>query len=206
MKRLPLAAIALSAAGQALCGEPADEAFARFKLCFQWDGAARVECLDRLARDLYGPSSPTAAPADGGNWVISETTSPLDYSPQITAAIPSEPAVKDAPSSFAIRCRGQRTELLVSTLGSWRPSNRGEFKVAYRINDQPAVEDRWVSFAGGRSAVFKGDVVGLLRSLPEGGQISIRVYDWQGPAHDATFQIAGVDAVRQRIAAACKWQ
>src|SRR5204863_7436652 len=27
------------------------------------------------------------------------------------------------------------------------------------------------------------------RSLREGGQLSISVYDWQGPAHEATFQI-----------------
>jgi len=39
-------------------------------------------------------------PANGGNWVVSETTSPVDYSPQITAAIAAEAIVKDAPSSF----------------------------------------------------------------------------------------------------------
>jgi hypothetical protein len=129
----------------------------------------------------------------------------VDYSPQFTAAISSESAVKDAPTLFSIRCRGQRTELLVSTAGSWRPSSNGEFKVSYRINDQPAVEGRWAAIAGGRTAVFIGDVVQFLRSLPEQGRISISVYDWQGPAHDATFQFSGLDDVRRKIAEACKW-
>src|SRR3989440_230800 len=107
----------------------------RFRAAQAW-----LECLDKLSRELSGERAPPSAQPNGGSWVISETTSPVDYSPQVTAAIASETAVKDAPSSFAIRCRGQRTEVLVSTIGSWRPSNSGELKVVYRINDQPAVE------------------------------------------------------------------
>ena len=205
MKRLPLAAMALASVSQVVCGQPADDAIARFKSCLQWEGAARVQCLDKLSRELAGGSAPAPAQPSGGNWVISETTSPVDYSPQITAAISSETAVKDAPSLFSIRCRGQRTELLVSTGGTWRPSNTGELRVAYRINGQPAVEERWAAFAGGRGAVSKGDVTQFLQSLREGGQLSISVYDWRGPAHEATFQIPELDFVRQRISAVCKW-
>jgi hypothetical protein len=197
--------MALASLSQAVCAQPADDAFARFKSCLQPDGAARRECLEKLSQELSGAPAPAPARPSGSNWVISETTSPVDYSPQITAAISSESAVKDAPTLFSIRCRGQRTELLVSTAGSWRPSSNGEFKVSYRINDQPAVEGRWVAIAGGRSAVFIGDVVQFLRSLPEQGRISISVYDWQGPAHDATFQFSGLDDVRRKIAEACKW-
>jgi len=206
MRRAPLAAIALASLSQMVCAQPADDAVARFKSCLQWDGAARLECLDKLSRELSIASTPAAVPVIGANWVISETTSPVDYSPQITAAISSDTAVKDAPSSFAMRCRGARTELLVSTIGSWRASNNGEVKVSYRINDQPAVEERWAVVASGRSAVFQGsDVIQFLRSLPEQGRISFRVYDWQGPPHDATFQFSGLDDVRRKIAEACKW-
>jgi hypothetical protein len=129
----------------------------------------------------------------------------VDYSPQITAAILSASAVKDAPSSFAVRCRGRRIELLVSTIGSWRPSNNGEFKVAYWIDDQPAVEEQWAAFAGGRGAIFKGEVTRFLTPLREGGRLSIRVYDWEGPPHDATFQLSGLEDVRRRLGAVCKW-
>ena len=205
MRRVPVAAIAFASLSQVVCAQPSDDAVARFKSCLQWDGAARMECLDKLSRELSGASVSAAALPTGGNWIVSETTSPLDYSPQITAALSSESAVKDAPSSFAMRCRGARTELLVSTVGSWRPSNNGEVKVSYRLNDQPWVEERWAAIAGGRSAVFQGsDVIQFLRSLPEQGRISISVYDWQGPAHEATFQLFGLGEVRRKIAAACK--
>ena len=207
MTRLPLAAVALAGLSQAVCGQPMDDAVARFKACLQWEGAARLECLDKLTRELSVVSAPApaVAPAGGDNWIVSETTSPLDYSPQTTAAIAAEAAVKDAPSSLAIRCRGRRTEFLVSTTGAWRPSTAGELRVAYRIDDQPAIEERWAAFAGGRSAVFKGDVIQFVRSLPERGRLSIRVYDWQGPPHEATFQLAGLADVRRKIAAACQW-
>jgi len=45
----------------------------------------------------------------------------------------------------------------------------------------------------------------FLRSLPGQGRISFRVYDWQGPPHDATFQFSGLEDVRRKIAEACKW-
>ena len=181
-------------------GQPTDDADTRFKSCLQLDGAARGECLETIARELSGASAP--AQPSGGNWVITETTSPVDYSPQITAAISSGSAVKDAPSSFAIRCRGQRTELLVATTGSWRPSSNGLLKVVYRINEQSAVEGQWS--AGGRGAIFKGDATQFLQSLREGGRLSISVYDGQGLAHEATFQMSGLDYVRRKIAAVCK--
>ena len=200
MKRLPLAALALASVSQVVCGQPAGDANARFKSCLQLDGAARGQCLETIARELSGASAP--AQSNGGNWVISETTSPVDYSPQITAAISSGSAVKDAPSSFSIRCRGQRTELLVATTGSWRPSSNGIFKVIYRINEQPVVEGWWS--AGGRGAIFRGDANQFLQSLRDGGRLSISVYDAQGVAHEATFQMSGLDHVRRKIAAVCK--
>jgi hypothetical protein len=205
VKRLPLAAIALAGVSQVVCGQPGDDTIARLKSCLQLEGAVRADCLDKLSREMSAERPPVPAQPTEGNWIISETTSPVDYSPQITAAISSESAVKDAPSSFSIRCRGGRTELFVSTIGSWRPSNNGEFKVAYRINEQPAVEEQWAAFAGRRGALFKGDVTKFLRSLLEGGQLSIRVFDWQGPPHEATFQMSGFDVVRQKFAPVCKW-
>ena len=43
------------------------------------------------------------------DWVVSETTSPVDYSPLVTAFIRSTSQVKDAPNTLTIRCLGKRT-------------------------------------------------------------------------------------------------
>lgn len=204
MRGVALGALALAGLCQVVCAQPTDDALARMKTCLRSDGPARLECVDSLWWELTGESTPAPVPPGGENWIVSETTSPVDYSPQITAAILSYSAVENAPSSLAIRCRGTRTELSVSTAGSWRASGADEFRVAYRINDQPIVETRWAASTGGRTAVFRGDAILFLQALPDDGRISIRVYDWQGPAHEATFQLNGLDAVRQKLAAACK--
>jgi hypothetical protein len=139
------------------------------------------------------------------NWIISETTSPVDYAPVMTAAIRLPFTVKHAPNTFAIRCRGGRTELLVRTEGTWRASRTREVQVDYQINDQPLVKLTWTASPDGKTAIYRDDAVGLLQSLPDGARLKINVLDEPGPSHEATFQLTGLDAVREKIAVACKW-
>ena len=155
---------------------------------------------DRPARAVDSPSKPADT-----NWIVSETTSPVDYAPLTTAAIRLPFSVKDAPTTFAMRCRGRRTDLLVRTEGTWRASRGGEVQVDYQINDQRSVRLAWTASTDGKTASYKDDAAGFLQSLPEGGRLKISVLDGSGPGHEATFQLAGLDAVREKIAAACKW-
>jgi hypothetical protein len=146
---------------------------------------------------------PSKSPAT--NWVVSQTTSPVDYTPLITAAIRLPSSEKHAPDTLAIRCRGRRTELVVRTAGTWRLSRSGDVQVDYQINDQPSVKQAWAASADGRTAIYKDDPVGLLQSLPDGARLKINVFDGPDSGHEATFQLGGWDAVREKIAAACKW-
>jgi hypothetical protein len=139
------------------------------------------------------------------NWIVSETTSPVDYSPLTTAVIRSTTGSQDAPNILAIRCLGPRTEVLVRTEGTWRASRSGTLQVDYQINDQPLVRLQWIASADGKTATYKDDAVGLFQSLPEGARLKINVRDGAGSGHEATFQLAGLDAVRKRIAVPCKW-
>jgi hypothetical protein len=155
---------------------------------------------DRPARAVDSRSKPADT-----DWLVSETTSPVDYAPLTTAAIRLPFSVKDAPTTLAMRCRGRRTDLLVRTEGIWRVSRAGEVQVDYQINDQPSVRLAWTASTDGKTASYKDDAAGLLQSLPEGGRLKISVRDGPGPSHEATFQLAGLDAVREKIAVACKW-
>jgi hypothetical protein len=148
---------------------------------------------------------PPDARALDADWVVSETTSPVDYSPAISAVIRSTSVQKDAPNALTIRCRQLRTELMLRTEGTWRISRASEVLVVYQINDQPFVSLQWAASADGKAAIYKDDAVNLLRSLPEGARLKINVLDGPGPGHDATFQLTGLDAVRKKIAMACKW-
>jgi hypothetical protein len=158
-----------------------------------------------VSPDLRAGAVDVPSKPPNSNWVVSETTSPVDYTPLITAAFRLPSDVKDAPNTLAIRCRGLRTELLVRTEGTWRTSPAGEIQVAYQINDQPLVKLPWTASADGKTASYKGEAVGLLQSLPEGALLKINVLDGPGSGHEATFQLAGLDAVLERIAVACKW-
>jgi Type VI secretion system VasI, EvfG, VC_A0118 len=198
-------AMALSIASQAVCSQPTDDFISRLKACFQLERDLQAECLENLSRELDNKNSQNYAEPAAPSWIVSETTSPVDYSPMITATTSSQSVAKDAPATFIIRCRGRRTDLLVSTEGSWRASRANELQVDLRVNDQPAVRTQWIVSSDGRTATFKDDAVRFLRLLPEGGRIMVRVSDWQGVAHEASFQLTGLDAIRQKIAAACKW-
>jgi hypothetical protein len=203
--RVWLVGVALSILSQEVCSQPADDAISRLKACFQLERALQSECLENLSRELANKNNQNSAEPATPSWIVSETLSPIDYSPMITATTSSQPVAKDAPAIFSIRCRGQHTDLLVSTEGSWRASRANEVQVDLRVNDQPALRTQWIASPDGRTAIFRDDAVRFLRSLPEGGRITVSVSDWQGVAHEASFQLIGLDAIRQKIAAACKW-
>ena len=152
------------------------------------------------ARSADASSKPPDA-----DWIVSQTTSPIDYTPLITAVIRLPFTVKHAPTTLAMRCRGGRTEFLVRTEGTWRASRAREVQVDYQINDQPVVKLAWTVSADGRTAIYKDDPVALLQSLPEGARLKIDVRDEPGASHEAAFELTGLDAVREKIAAACKW-
>jgi len=190
----------LSSLSQAVCAQTGD-AIDRLKACSQFEGMERLKCVDELLQEV----APDSTQPQGPNWIISETTSPVDYRPQITALTTARASSPDAPSSLAIHCRAQRTELIISTTGSWKQATDGVVKVVYRINQEPPVEQRGKTAETGRSLAFQGDVVRFLRSMPDSGQILVKVYAGKTPPYESTFQLVGLDPVRRKIAAACNW-
>ena len=142
-----LAVTVLSSLSQALCAQAGD-AVDRLKACSQFEGMERLKCVDELLGGMV--EKPDSTQPQGTNWIISETTSPVDYSPQIAALTTARASSQDAPSSLTIQCRAQRTELIISTKGSWKPATEGEVKVVYRNNEEPSVEQRWRPTKTGR--------------------------------------------------------
>jgi hypothetical protein len=176
------------------------------------DRSNREETVGRGDAEKTARASPNEPPTGSAQdqpadtaWVVSETTSPVDYSPFITAVIHSTSNVKDAPNTLAVRCRGLRTELLLGTEGTWRAPRASEIHVNHQINDQPLVRLQWTVSADGKTVSYKDDAVGLLQSLPEGARLKISVFDSQGLGQEATFQLTGLDSVRKKIGSACKW-
>jgi hypothetical protein len=73
-----LIATALSSLSQAVRAQTGD-AVDRPKACLQFEGRERLKCVDELVEIA---ETPAPAHPHGPNWIISETTSPVDYKPR----------------------------------------------------------------------------------------------------------------------------
>ena len=90
-----LALTVLSSLSQDVCAQAGD-AVDRLKACSRFEGMERLKCVDELLQEMAEPPAP--AQPRSPNWIISETTSPVDYRPQITALTMAPASSQDAPS------------------------------------------------------------------------------------------------------------
>jgi hypothetical protein len=151
------------------------------------------------------PPVAQAPAAEASRWTVSETSSPVDYSPLLTASILARAETGVAPTELVVRCRGRRSELGLRMGAAPRASRGGEIPVAYQLNDQPMVKLRWTASADGKTVNYKGDAAALLQSFSEGARLKIIVSDASGRDTEAAFNLAGWNAIRDKVAAACMW-
>jgi hypothetical protein len=196
------AAIPLSVAFEVASGvafaQTASDPMAQLRACSLMERAERLECLEKLSRAIAPPPRPAAG---DDNWMVSETTSPVDYAPIMAATTSSRGGSNGASMQLSIRCRGGRTELVVSGPAV----SREHYAISYRINDDQPVQLAAGSPSSGTGVAFTGDVVRLLQSVPEEGDIAIRLSNRTGAAQEGYFSLSGLKMVREKVAAACKW-
>jgi hypothetical protein len=196
---LPVSIALTIASGIALAQGPNDP-MEQLRACSAMERADRLECLDRLSH-AAAPAAASASTEDG--WIVSQTTSPLDYTPIATATTPSRDAAGGSAMQLSIRCRGGRTELAVA--GPATPGRGDSYIISYSVNGGPPVHLAGVAPAFGDGVAFAGDVVGLLQSLPGEGQLDIHLLPRLGGAREGMFSLTGLEKVRRKIEAVCKW-
>ena len=108
---------------------------AHLRACSLMEHAERLECLDRLSRDI---APPDRSARSGDNWIISETTSPVNYTPIVSATAFSRGGTDGPLMQLSIHCRGGRTEMVVS--GPAVSSGGSDYAISYRINDGQPVQ------------------------------------------------------------------
>ena len=168
--------------------------------CLLMQKADRLECLDKPPGAAAPPLRLVFAHDE---WVVSETTSPVDYSPIATATTASREVAGASPMRLAIRCRGGRTELAVT--GPAITGRGGDYFISYRVNGGQPVQLAGAAAAFGDGVAFKGDVVALLQQLPSNGEFTVRLLPVGGSELDRTFSLNGLDTLRTRIRVTCKW-
>jgi len=195
-------------ANAAALAQGGGDAMEKLRACSLLAAAERLECLDKLSREI-APSpravpspAPKVAPA-ADNWIVSETTSPLDYTPVAIATASSSGGPDGGAIQLSIQCRGGRTDLVIAGPALTR---RGEnYVVSYAVDDGQPVVVAAGTPASGTGVAIKGDVVRLLASLPDRGDIAFRVTARQGPTLEGRYALAGLKIVLDRLAAPCKW-
>jgi hypothetical protein len=192
--------VALAVVSGAALAQGAADPMAQLRACSLMERADRLECLDKLSRGAASQARP--APQEDG-WTVSQTTSPVDYMPIATATTSSRPVGSGSAMQLSIRCRGGRTELAVQ--GPAITGRGADYVIYYRVDDAQPVQIAAAVPAFGAGVAFKGDTVPLLQSLPEQGDLTIRLSPRVGTAHDGIFSLAGLQTVRGKMAAACKW-
>jgi hypothetical protein len=193
--------VAVAVVGRIAAAQGANDPTAAPRACSPMEGADRFECTDRPVPAAAPPHQQARA---GDGWVVSETTSPVDYSPIATATTSSLNVVGDGERMrLSIRCRAGRTELTVA--GPAITGRGDDYFLSYRVNGGRSVQSAGVAPAFGDGVAFKGDVVALLQSLPPEGELIVRVFALSGSAQDGNFALDGLDALRAKIGATCRW-
>lgn len=99
--------------------------------------------------------------------------------------------------TLAIICYGGRIEISVDGPAVRRPAPA--YALSYRINGGPARELGMGTRGHLHGMALPGDAKRLLQSLPETGDITIRLAARTGAPHDATFRLDGIGAVRDKV-------
>jgi hypothetical protein len=186
------------------------DAMEKLRACSLLAQAERLGCLERLSRDIAPPPPPrpAAPPATGmapaaDSWIVSETTSPLDYTPVAIATAWSSGGPDGAALQLSIQCRGGRTDLVIG--GPVFTRRAEDYGVSYFINDGQPVAVAAGTPPSGTGLAIRGDVVRLLASLPDRGDIAFRVAIQEGAALEGRYTLAGLKTVRDRLTVSCRW-
>lgn len=142
-----------------------------------------------------------------GWWAIRETRAAIDDSPKVLAINSSAMDTK----SFGNKRRlmVQCTEGVASIIydaDTYLPSDyrSTSYKTTWRLDNDPAVEDSWSILDGNQgSGLF--DIRGerMMRSIYNGDQLFLRIFDNNGSSQDALFNLAGSAEAYDAVAAAC---
>lgn len=203
-------ALVLGLTSAGALAQVAGAAMEKLRVCSVLADTERLDCLDKLTREFSPPSPPTLATptpphaaAAADNWIVSETTSPVDYTPVAIATTLSTAGSDGAKLQLSIQCRGGRTDLVIAAPAITRRTE--DYVVSYGVDGGQPVTLAVGAPASGTGLAIKGDIVRLLASLPDRGEVAFRVTAREGVAVEGRYAIAGLKTVRDRLAVPCKW-
>jgi hypothetical protein len=137
-----------------------------------------------------------------GSWSVITSRAEIDDSPIVRAFAWSEGGGGE---SLVVQCKEgdvavvyRPDDFLISAIGS------DTFPVDVRINDEPVVRERWSELISNKGAGLFGEKgERAMRRLMKTNKMFLRLTEWRGEEHDATFVLAGTETVMQMVGDAC---
>lgn len=184
------------------------------------DDLKRLDCYDGLASSAQREASAKAAeelrsampPASKGKWVLRVDKSKIDDSTEVYAFVTASQSVhiryQDRLPTLWLRCREQKTSVVLDFDGAFMADTGGYGEVTFRIDQKKAftrsldesTDNQALGFwAGGASIPF-------IRSISGAQKLLVRATPYSESAITIEFEIAGVDEVVKPIQKACGWQ
>jgi len=197
--------VAFGVASQGTLAQSAGDSMEKLRACSLLAQAARLECLEKLSRDMAPPTASSASESAGAvdNWIVSETTSPIDYTPITTATASYRDASDGTTMLLSIQCRSGRTGLTID--GATLTRRVEDYVVSYAVNNGPPAVIATGAPPSGTGIAVRVDVGPLLAALPDRGEITFRVVARQGAALEGRYALTGLKTVLDRLAGPCKW-
>ncbi len=201
---LPLSVVALGIISPVVLAEGGSDPMSQLRACAQLEATARLQCLEKLSKDIAPPppAVPPARSPAADNWLITETTSPVDYTPIVVAIRRALAEHDSAIAQLSVHCRSGRTDLVLAG-PAVVPVDVAA--ISLRAGAGEPVTLAAAAPASGPGVAIRGDVVAVLRSLPEGGNLTVQIATRRGGTYEGRFSLQGLAVVRNKVSAACQW-
>ncbi|HLG44975.1 MAG TPA: hypothetical protein VKY24_01940 [Reyranella sp.] len=138
---------------------------------------------------------------------MSETMSPVDYSPVAiaTASSPTASSLdgqRGSPIKLSIECRGGRNDVVFG--GAIFARAEGH-TVSYSVDDGRTWAPVATMQPSTTGVALKGDAVPFLQALPREGTLVFRFAGYSGPAVESRYALPALKSVLDRLSKACRW-
>ena len=169
------------------------------------DNRMRLSCYDAVISALaaqpmsaaqpapVAQSTPIPAAPKNRSWNIIEEA---EGQPSITATLLG---MNDS-AEMIVRCKQNRTSASIAFVTTLSTPNR----VVHQVEKGRDVEEQWKVTADGKS-ITSTKPIGLIRSLLDGGTLSVQVFNDAEVLASETFALGDVSGPRSKLMSGCIW-
>jgi hypothetical protein len=143
-----------------------------------------------------------------GVWLVKRDRSPLNDFPNVSLiTVASDGTDLSSAGTLQVTCLENETRLVVGAANMFLLDDDGTVEVVYRLDDLPAVKQRWPVSASNRAAGRWGRSASepLMREMIGHKKMFLQITERDGDRHRATFLLDGYDSSAPEIAGACGW-